>query len=455
MANGQSYGPTAKKERLKYSFSFYLQLVFKRKIRYSYSRLFFVMWKIKLAKYESYFLFGLTLSLFLFTFLVSFIVVSDNEFPELAWSFIHGQTYFLTDSLVNPDIINFNSHLYWHMPPFPAIILMPLIFLLQGPLDQSFVTFTFNLALAILIYFFVRKKFNFSKTNSLWLIILYLFSSIYVSSTYIIGPYWYAQTIVTLLLFLSLYEFYGLRRFWLIGIFLGLTLLTRYTAILNGLFFALIIIFNQQENLKKRIWQLFLLSLPVVCAGVLILGYNYLRFNTPLETGYQIIQPYAANGAIHQFGFFHPYYIPTNFYYYFLESFSPIYADPLNAPGVYHLKFPYIGGNGFGAISFFLISPIFIYLYQAKLKIKEAKYAIITSGVITLVLLNYYYNGYLQLGPRYLNDALPLLFVILLYVFQAKGLRWQHKLIITLSAFLNIYLWYGYLLYGWPIPHLT
>lgn len=408
-----------------------------------------------LKKKEKYFLFGLILLLFLFTFLVTFIVVSANEFPELAWSFVHGRTYFLTSGLINPDLINFNGQIYWHMPPLPAIILMPLVFLMQGPIDQSSVTFIFNLSLAFLIFFFVRKKFNFSKTDSLWLMILYLFASIYVSSTYIIGPYWYAQTIVTILLFGSLYEFYGLRRYWLIGIFLSLTLLTRYTAILNGLFFALFIFFNQPEHWKKKFWQIFWLSLPVICAGFLILGYNYLRFNNLMETGYQITQPYAESLSMHRSGFFSLYYIPTNFYYYFLESFYPVYADPINAPAVYHLKFPYISGNGFGAISFFLISPIFIYLYQAKLKIKEVKYALITAGAITFVLLSYYYNGYLQLGPRYLNDVLPLLFLSLLYVFQNKGLHWQHKLIITLSAFINMYLWYVYLIYGWPVPHLT
>jgi len=82
----------------------------------------------------------------------------QNILAELSWSFLHGKLSFI-NQINNPDLVFFNGHNYWHMPPFPAVILMPVLLLLNTPSDQNL----FNLFLNIILFFFIvgftQKKF--------------------------------------------------------------------------------------------------------------------------------------------------------------------------------------------------------------------------------------------------------------------------------------------------------
>jgi len=384
--------------------------------------------------------------IFFLVFLLSTIFVANiafrvqDIFPNLAWSFLHGKTYFYNE-INNPDIIFYQSQYYWHMPPLPAVILIPVVFIFNGPVHQGAINIILHVILFLIIYYFCCLKFNFSKTDSLWLAILYLFSSVFISSMVLIESYFYAQIITTLLLFLSLIEIYSKKRYWLIGIYFALILLTRYTAALTILFFILILIFSNITP-KNKVKKMAMLFVPIFMAIIILGLYNYLRFEQIFINSYQLTSSYIKDTIIHPYGLFDLRYIPTNFYYYFLEGFTPILKDvPANIPR-YILKYPYITINKLGATSFFLISPLFLLLYKADWTNAKIKYALITSGIILLILLSYFYNGHSQIGPRYLNDILPLLFLILLYIFQKNKLNYKHKLVIFFSVILNIYLWF-------------
>ena len=378
---------------------------------------------------------------FLLAFTSNFLWQPPDETSELAWSFLHGKMYFL-DQIKNPDLINFNGHYYWVLPPLPAILMIPLVAIFQKPISFSLITFALNLALFGLIWRLANKIFKFCLTDSLWLSLLYLFASIYVSATMIATAYFVAHTLATILFILSLLEYYGKKRYWLIGSLLGLIFLSRFMAGLAVIFYLLLIIFSN-EQLKIKIKQLLQLGAPILLAGLLLLGYNFIRFGNIFESGYQLTNFYQHFFYYRQHGFFSLYYIPSNFYYYFLETFIPFYATIPAGQPLYLLSAPYFSLNPWGAGSFFLISPIFVLIYKANLKIKEVKYALIVAGLILFLLLCYFYIGFFpQVGGRYLNDFLPLLFLVLLYILQNTGLKFRHKIIITLSALLNLYLYF-------------
>lgn len=386
-------------------------------------------------KPEYYILAILLIFLYLFTISANFFYnfITDNATPELAWSFLHGKAYFL-NNFNSLDLISLNGRNYWPLPPLPAILAMPIVYICQIPVEQTYFSFATNIFLAFLLFYFVWKKFNFSKTDSLWLTIMYLFASVYISSMLFIGSYYYAHAISTILIIFSFYEYFGKKRYWLIGAFLGLVLLTRFTAFLAIIFFILNVIFEKISN-RQKIRELFLLFVPIIICLIILLLYNYLRFGNLLENGYNLTNIYLQNANRHPFGQFNLKYIPTNIYYYFLETFKPLISpsEPL-------LISPYIAPWKFGALSFFIISPLWLLLFKADLKNKNIKYLLIASGVILFILLCYYYNGWPQIGPRYFNDFLPMLFVILLFNLQKTRLTIFYKFIISFSALLNIYL---------------
>ena len=386
-----------------------------------------------------------------------YVIGGFNAFPELAQSFLHGQINFI-NQIKNVDVIKINDLYYWHMPPLPALILIPFTFIFKTLIPQNLASLISNILLFCLIFIFTNRFVN-TKKDRLWLTLMYFFASVYVASIFFNGPYYFAHIVTTILIFLSLLEFFGpswpnsdstnqqtleskprpeKKRFWLIGILSGLILLTRLTAFLTIIFFILAIIFDH-AHFKNKVKNLIALSIPVIICFLLLSSYNYLRFNNFFESGYTLTEAYQGVSDIHPYGQFSLKYIPTNFYYYFLESFRPFYKLT-TFQNNYLLTPPYILPNKTGSLSFFIISPLFLLLFKADLKNKIIKYLLFTSAIILLVLLSYYYNGWPQIGPRYINDILPLLFTILLFQFKNTKLKKSYKLIIAFSALINIYL---------------
>ena len=361
----------------------------------------------------------------------------QNIHADLAWSFLHGQLN-LINEIKNPDLISYNGKTYWHMPPFPAVVLMPILFILNTASDQNLVNLFLNILLFFFIVRFTQKKLGFSKTNAYWLALLYLFGSIYINSVIFSLTYNYAQTVANFLVFLSFNEYFGKKRYALIGLFLGLVFLSRMTAGLVIIFYLLAIL-TEKISWRPKIINLIWLTGPVIVCLLLFGLYNNARFHNPLETGYTLTSSYNELPALHPYGQFSYKYIPSNFFYYFLEGLTPNYAPvPLNYPK-YQLAFPYITPDIFGSVSFFIISPLFILLFKADYRNKTNQLLLITALVITVTLLSYYYNGFAQIGPRYYLDCLPVLFIILLSKLKA-GVTNTHKTIIVISSLLNLFL---------------
>jgi hypothetical protein len=387
-----------------------------------------------------------------------YIIGGFNAYSELAYSFLHGQIAFI-NQINCIDVIKINSLYFWHMPPLPALILVPFTFIFKAIIPPKLASLVSNILLFFLIFIFTNK-FVALKKDSLWLTLMYFFASIYITAIFFYGPYYFAHIVTTFLIFLSLLEFFGSswpnsasinkqslesktrsekKRFWLIGILSGLILLTRLTASLTIIFFILAIIFDNTQ-LKNKVKNLIFLFIPVIICFLLLCGYNYLRFNNFFESGYKLTMAYEGAPEVHPYGQFSLKYIPTNFYYYFIESFQPYFKLMPADHYYYQLAPPYIVPDQHGSLSFFIISPLFLLLFRSDLRNKIIKYLLFTSIVILLVLLSYYYNGWPQIGPRYMNDFLPLLFTILLFQFKDTKLKKSYKLIIAFSALINIYL---------------
>ena len=109
-------------------------------------------------------------------------------------------------------------------------------------------------------------------------------------------------------------------------------------------------------------------------------------------------------------------YLPYNVYYYFIK---PI--------------------NSYPGVSFFVVSPIFLYGLKTDIKKYLVKLSIPTVALITFIYLIYYWPGWGQIGPRYLLECLPYAYIILLYSFKGRKLTKLAKAIILLSVFVNIF----------------
>ena len=175
----------------------------------------------------------------------------------------------------------------------------------------------------------------------------------------------------------------------------------RFTAGLGVGFFLM----AANYDIKK----LLQLCLPVVVSGLILLGYNFSRFGSIWNNGY-------ANSQ----GFLFSYkYILTNSYNYFFKL-----KDLTKTPGA----------------SFFVVSPIFLYMFGADWKKRMVRMALLPIGIVLPLLLTYYYSGWFQIGPRYMLDLLPWAYLVLLEGFKNQKLTNFARGLILGSAIFNLYL---------------
>jgi hypothetical protein len=181
------------------------------------------------------------------------------------------------------------------------------------------------------------------------------------------------------------------------------------------------------------------MSLPVVLAVGLLMGYNKARFGSVWESGYVWADsPYLdkeLRKEIIENGLFQVKYISANMHDYFLRM-PELVSDERG-----RWEAPYIRVNNPGGVSFLLIAPIFMYVVCTDLKNIPARNALLTSGVMMLALLMYYSNGGSQVGPRYMTDVIPYAYVALVSVFKKSKLGILGRMFVWGAGYVNLYLY--------------
>ena len=393
--------------------------------------------KIKVKDYGTVFILALTLVFFLVSAFLNYKAEGNEEYALLSKSFLDGKLYLYEPRL---DSVLYNDHYYWHLGPFPAVALMPLTFIWKILFNQVFrqgflyIIITFGI---FTFSYWLAKKFKYSFNDSLYLAFAFCFASVYQFVAFIPWSWYFGQAITTLLLFFSIHEYFTKKRYLLIGIYLGFVLLSRYTAVFCVLFY-LAIIQENKNDIKSAGKKLFKLCTPILIAGLLLMWYNYERFENPLNSGYADSNNwlYSEEERYEQinYGLFQLRNIPTNFFYYFLNGVQPIRQDIKSLMGTtYMLKTPYVTVS-YPGTSLFVVAPIFLYVFKNKFKSSISKKALIPVLVITFILLTYYWPGWRQIGPRYTLDFAPFLYLILLEAFENRKLTKLAKYVIVISS---------------------
>ena len=377
----------------------------------------------------------------------------EPHFSFLADSFLHGKTYLLEYPENHPssltDVVSWGNRYYWPEGPFPAVLLMPFVLMsgIFGVLfHQAYLQF-FLTILVFLVFFRLGRKLGYSVLESWYIAAAFCFGSMFIG-TALVGMSWYFSQITAVLLFsLALLEYFGKKRWWLIGTLFGLLLLTRMTAALGIIFFILDILPGDPSRKKKLLVSLLV---PVLASFCLLAAYNYARFNNPFEQGYSVcalgdpndgtVNALEANRAL---GLFSPIHLPANLYHMLLAGPQPVFGEG----GSHILEFPYFKLNPWG-MSIFMTSPWLIYLFFLSYRDGFSKRSWLAIVLIALPIIFYYGIGYVQFGYRYALDFMPLMSVLLFknYREQRGQLSRTFKALIIVSAAFNFYLLLPYII---------
>ncbi len=397
-----------------------------------------------LLSYSLFFVF--TFFLVLFLYFNMGLIKKEQQFSHLADSLSQGKIYLVEQSLfANPnkpedDAVLRQGHYYWSEGLFPAIILIPFVFLfkLAGyAFYQGYLQFFLVVAILFLCYK-ICLRIGYVHIDSLYLSLAFGAASMFLGVALVSWGWYYSQVVTVCLLFLAIYEYLSHQRHWLIGLIFGLLVLTRVTASLGIIFFVLEVIFSQKKDKTKKLFQL---VSPFVIFFLLLLFYNFIRYGNFLEEGYSFMPVIPTLARARDYGLFSLIHLPGNLYYAFLAAPLPIYKDSLS----HTLTFPFFTTNPWG-MSVFITSPYLIYLFFLKYKDKISIFLILTILTIAVPVFLFYGIGYRQFGFRYALDLWPFLFFLFSrnYWQQQKKLTTGIKVLILASSLFNLYLFLGF-----------
>ncbi|MBX3258679.1 MAG: hypothetical protein KF782_03110 [Labilithrix sp.] len=378
-----------------------------------------------------------------------------NHYALLADAWLHGRHHLLGNP---PSYAGMNDFALfdakWHIsfPPFPAVLMMPLVWLAGSPenfRDGQFVVWLAGVGPAVL--FLVLEKLRRterserSEVDNVRLALLFAFGTVYFFSA-VQGTVWFAAHVVGVGL-AALFVLFALdaERPALAGAMLGCMFLTRTTTTLVGVFFALEAVrvaytragaageparalpaegpfFDRAIAILKgadraRLVRLVAtFSIPVLVAFAFASWLNHARFGDPAPWafGHEHLQV-GWKTRIDRWGLFSFHFLPRNLAV-MLGSlpWRPLPTEPkvaLELAGMtFHVPHFVISGHG---LALWWTTPVYLWLVRPKrVDFLWGAAAVAALGPCVMNLL-YQNSGWFQFGYRFSNDYAVFLFVLL------------------------------------------
>jgi hypothetical protein len=300
-------------------------------------------------------------------------------------------------------------------PGFPAVLLLPVVWLLGGAehvADGAVFLLLAGLApsgLYLTLHRIQRAKITeLSPAAMLVWPVLYAVGSVYFF-TAVQGTVWFAAHVVTAIATcFFLWASIEAKRPFVAGLMLSAVFATRTPLVCLGAFFCFefyrmtfktstSVRIDTVATLRRLAW----FGLPVVVTGALLALNNYERFGEFTEFGYRYLTV-AWQTRIEQWGLLGYHYLARNLG--ILLSSLPYVTH--GAEGV---SFQ-INGHG---LALWVTSPFYLWLLWPKQRTVLHRALYVTLPLVMWPSLFYQNSGWLQFGQRFSNDYAPLLFVLL------------------------------------------
>ncbi len=348
------------------------------------------------------------------------------------------------------DSIIVNGKIYLVFPPLPALLMLPFVAVLGDKFSDIWFTWIFAAWNIVLLFrtLEVMRVHRITIRTSLENLIIALTFGFGTVALWLClgGAAWFtSQTISVFGTMITLHSTLS-KRWSLATLGLGIVLLTRTSEVLIGIIPFVVYLhdlgvrrgFQHQRQFLPQRWpslrELTLIFTPFIIALLILLARNKLYFGSFLSTGYDIQQQQDYSAV--KYGLISWHYIWPNFVVDFLSwpSFSFI-----NVFDIYpHLN---LFMNGMGTSIFFSTPLLAIFLFTSQGKTPQSwlrNTFWITIALLLLPILLYSYEGWIQVGARYLLPLYPLLFLLLAQRAARLDIRWIG--LAGLSIFINLLL---------------
>jgi hypothetical protein len=339
---------------------------------------------------------------------------STPYFNLLADAFLHGQLHLRQAPESGLDLVFLGDKAYLYWPPFPALLIAPLVALFGvGVGDVLYTVVLGALTIAILAKLLAALDETGLAPLSVERRALLVVSLAFGSVLLILAPrgtVWFTAQIVgwgcvTLATLAALVR-PGKLGYFLTGLALACATTTRVSLLFNGVWLALYLLWrDRKQPLGRRAAAAACGLAPLAVALALFGLYNAARFGSPTEMGlaWHNVNPFFRED-FERYGAFDLHYLPTNLYWQFL-------AHPLFATGDRR----WMGGGLFWMTPILLGAPYAVWRGRRDWLV----WALVASCALIYIPIGLLMGtGYITFGPRYLLDLMvPLL------VLTALGIR--------------------------------
>lgn len=341
---------------------------------------------------------------------------ANNAYTLFAESLLHGNLKLPAMSNYG-DMAYFNGNYYLPYPPLPAILLTPFVAIFGASHVNTVAIAIIFSCISLFTLYKIFLKLAIPQEYYPWLFLGFFFGTGYWLAVFNSHhSYSFAHITACLFIFLLINELLGKQRWWLIGLYIGCSFLTRQFTIVYFLFALMYLVYvHQKENKRVSLKNIVTLFLSTGFFVVIYLLYNYARFGNCFNTGYNYILYWGVlKERVNAYGVFNVKYFLFNLYSLFLKGFN----IEFDGKTYLHIKDMDLWGTSLLSASPFLI---------ASLQAKWPKILKISSWVTIILILTgqlfYHNNGWQQVNAsRFSLDFLPLLFIL-----TALGVSWLPK----------------------------
>ncbi len=373
--------------------------------------------------------------------------VDNAHYFYLAQNLVQGKLSVDNIPSYYPDLVTWQGHTFLPLGPLPGVLLIPFLPLFLLGVQLVWVGYLFT-ALNVWLFYRVLGQVGVSDEARKWALLLFFGGTAYLSIAVIGSSYFFAHITTLTFMLAAITEALGKRRPIVIGLLLGLAAMVRLTAIFSLPFFLWLLWRPKEDTVEAAIQtsdrdtlskqgaktnqaQRFLLGAVGLLIGLvgplLILGlYNYLRFGSFLESGYNLaILGYTPLREAREYGLFSLVHIPKNLVMMLFQG--PLPYPSQNAP---ILLFPYMVPSPWG-MGLLYTSPALLYAFRNKVKDTVTRAAILGAVFGMLPIITYYGVGWIQFGFRYALDFLPFVLILAARGFSYSMSRFSKGLVLA------------------------
>lgn len=349
---------------------------------------------------------------------------STAYFNFLADALLHGQLHFRISPVNIADLVYFGERFYPYWPPFPALLVMPLVAIFGTGVSDVIYTAVFTAIsvalLAKLLQILDRAGVApLSAERRAILVTTIAFGSVLLILAPV-GRVWHTAQVIgwgfALLATIAALTRDDRWGYFLVGVTLACAATTRTGMLFNGIWLAYYMLRRDRSRPIRRQISYALCGLAPIIGALLMQGwYNWARFGNPLDMGlkwHMVSDFFRADFERH--GTFSLYYLPVNLYYEFVAYtvFTPQ---------------QWMGGGLFWMTPVLLGAPAALWLNRRN----SLTWALLASCVFTYIPIGLCMGtGYITFGPRYLLDLM-----VPIVVLTAIGIRhWRLGLLQILLA---------------------